>query len=82
LRKNEAALAIVERHFDRRANPDAIALAEGEIRHHQQHRLLRQFDNYIDEGRLMLKPGDIPLMHYGEGMDRSAPANWLKGEPL
>src|SRR5690348_9912281 len=66
----------------RRANPYPLALRYGQIGNHQQHGLLQEFNNDIDEGCFRFETWHVPLMHHGERMDSACTADRFEAQLL
>src|SRR5215468_1520728 len=77
---NDYLTAVLERHLYRRAYLDRIVFGYRKIRDHQEHRLLVEFYNYIDEWRLFLESCHVALMHNRECMDPAASTDRLELE--
>src|SRR5262245_16500093 len=69
-------------HFDRTADSDVRFGRDRQIGNHEQAWLLFQLDEQIEIGNILLKPGDIGLMHHGESIDMPTATDRNKRESL
>ena len=82
LRYEYTAAPVFEVDLYRGADLHSLALGDGKIRDHQQHRLFLEFDHDIDERRFGFEARHIALMHHRERMNSAAAADRFKAQLL